>query len=73
MSQVTHVIQKQDTIIKEVNTREPHQKSRMKIGVMIPNNLQHTKELDFTNGNTLWYEVIKKEMENMDNFQDLTT
>ena len=43
--------------------------TRYKFGVRIPKNLKEAKELDRANGNTLWQDALKKEMDQIKAFQ----
>ena len=36
-----------------------------KYGIEIPTSIEHAKELDKKNGNTLWQDALKKEMSNV--------
>ena len=66
-----YVLRKADRIICKV-------KARMKVvthkyGIEIPTSVDHAKELDRKNGNTLWQDALKKEMTNVSiafDFQD---
>jgi hypothetical protein len=61
---VHKVSRKRDRLIHKVKTRI--QKPNMKFGVEIPSTYQEALELDRINGNTLWQDATKKEMETVD-------
>jgi hypothetical protein len=58
---VTKVLRKRDRLINKVNSQMT--KSNMKFGIEIPSTYEEAIELDRKNGNTLWADSIKKEMD----------
>ena len=50
-------------IIKKVKSK--YWKRTHKYGIEIPKNIQHAKEIDARNGNTLWQDAIALEMKNV--------
>ena len=57
-----HVIKKQNKIISAVASRV--QVKNVKYGMRIPTSIKEAYEIDMENGNTLWRDAIKREMEN---------
>ena len=57
---VAKVLRKRDRLINKVNTRMP--KLNLKFGIEVPSTYKQAMELDRKNGNTLWADSIKKEM-----------
>ena len=60
---VPYTLRKRDRIIAAVNSRV--RKATHKYGIEIPTSMQHAKQLDEQNGNSLWMDSIKKEMSNV--------
>ena len=61
---VTFVLKKRERIIKAVKRREAkYLKRSFKFGIEVPRTVREAYELDRKNGNTLWADAIKKEME----------
>ena len=63
---VKHVLKKIDRIFS--NIRKQHfryLKRSHKFGIELPKTVEETLALDAKNGNTLWADVISKEMENV--------
>ena len=60
---VPYTLRRRDRIIASVNSRVS--KVSHKYGVELPRSVQHAKELDEKNGNTLWNDAINKEMGNL--------
>lgn len=61
---VPHTFRKRESILAYTKSYRHHRKGRMKYGVLIPSTVQQAIEYDTANGNTLWQDAIKKEMEN---------
>eukprot|EP01082_Thalassiosira_pseudonana_P005598 g5187.t1 g5187 contig19:120121-121928(-) len=69
---VRHVLKKRDRIIaqvKQLNAR--YLKKTHKFGIEMPKSVQEALELDKKNGNNLWGDAIKKEMQNVRNAFDI--
>ena len=63
---VTFVLKKRERIIKAVKGRQArYLKKSFKFGIEVPRTVKEAYELDRKNGNTLWADAIKKEMENV--------
>jgi hypothetical protein len=63
---VTFVLKKRERIIKAVKGRQAkYLKTNYKFGIEVPRTVKEAYELDKKNGNTLWADSIKKEMENV--------
>ena len=61
---VPFVLKKRERIIKAVKGREAKYLKRcVKFGIEVPRTVREALELDRKNGNTLWADAIKKEME----------
>ena len=60
---VPHVIKKQNKIISALASRV--QINNMKYGMRIPTSITEAYEIDKENGNTIWRDAIKREMENV--------
>ena len=60
---VPYTLQKRDAIMAAVGARL--QKTTHKYGVEIPKDVHHAWELDKRNGNTMWMDVLVKEMFNV--------
>ena len=56
-------LRKRDTLIASINSRV--RKATHKYGIEIPTSVQHTKEIDTRNNNTLWQDAIRLEMSNI--------
>jgi hypothetical protein len=57
---VTTVLQRQKWLIKTAPTR--HKRAGYKFGVDLPRSIAEVKELDRQNGNTLWMDALRKEL-----------
>ena len=55
---VPYTLRKRDVIISKVKSRI--RKTNRKYGVEIPSNIEHSKELDSKNGNTMWMDALAK-------------
>ena len=55
-----YVLRKADYIISKVKARVRICKAKYKFGIEVPTSLEHARELDRKNGNTMWYEAWKK-------------
>ena len=63
---VTFVLKKRERIIKAVKGRAAkYLKKCFKFGIEVPGTVKEAYELDRKNGNTLWADAIRKEMENV--------
>ena len=63
---VRHVLKKRDRIIAQVKQRNArYLKKTHKFGIEMPKSVQEALELDKKNGNNLWGDAIKKEMQNV--------
>ena len=63
---VPFVLKKRERIIKAVKGREAKYLKRcIKFGIEVPRSVREALELDRKNGNTLWADAIRKEMENV--------
>ena len=63
---VSFVLKKRERIIKAVKGRQAkYLKKNFKFGIEVPRTVREAYELDKKNGNTLWADAIKKEMENV--------
>jgi hypothetical protein len=61
---VTFVLKKRERIIKAVKGRTAkYLKKCFKFGIEVPRTVKEAYELDRKNGNTLWADAIRKEME----------
>ena len=60
---VPYTLRKRDVIISSIRKRL--RKTTHKYGIEIPRDLQHAKEIDASNGNTLWQTAYIKEMKNV--------
>ena len=58
-----YTLKKRDHIISKVKAR--FLKKSHKFGVQVPTSVENAYELDKENGNTLWRDAIKKEMDNV--------
>jgi hypothetical protein len=58
---VSKVLRKRDRLINKVNSRMT--KVNLKFGIEVPSTYEEAIELDRKNGNTLWADSIKKEMD----------
>jgi hypothetical protein len=58
---VPYTLKKRNQIIKAVE--KGYQKRTHKFGIQLPRNVKEAKELDKINGNTLWADSLKKEMD----------
>lgn len=61
---VNHTLKKRDMIIASITTRL--KRSTHKYGIEIPRNIEHAKEIDKKNGNTLWMDALGMEMDNVE-------
>ena len=59
---VAKVLRKRDRLINKMKTRKM-KKPSMKFGIEVPTTFEEAVELDRKNGNTLWQEAVKKEMD----------
>lgn len=57
---VPYTLKKRDRIIAAVNLRV--RKKSHKYGIKIPTSIEHARELDRTNGNTMWMDALRKDM-----------
>jgi hypothetical protein len=63
---VPFVLKKRDWIIKSVKGQEAKYLKRcIKFGIEVPQSVREALELNKKNGNTLWADAIRKEMENV--------
>ncbi len=60
---VPYVLKKRDSIVAAVNKR--YHKRTHKFGIEIPKTVAEAIRIDKENGNTLWQDAIRKEMENV--------
>lgn len=60
---VPYTLKKRDAIISKVKARL--RRTNRKYGVEIPTSIEHARRLDDENGNTLWMDALKKEMQNV--------
>ena len=60
---VPYTLRKRDIIISKIKARI--RKTTHKYGIEIPRSVEHAKELDEKNNNSLWQEAIDKEMHNV--------
>ena len=60
---VLYTLKKRDAIISTVNMRV--RKTTHKYGIKIPTGVEHAKELDRQNKNTMWMDTLAKEMYNV--------
>ena len=60
---VPYALKKRDAIISAINTRV--RKVTHKYGIEVPTEVEHAKELDMQNGNTMWMDAMAKEMYNV--------
>ena len=58
-----HVIKKQQQIISKVKSK--YWTRTHKFGIKVPKTIQQARQFDLENGNTLWWDVILKEMTNI--------
>ena len=57
---VPHVLRKRDIILCKVKSK--YWQTTHKYGIEIPKNINHAKEIDRRNGNSLWWDAICQEM-----------
>ena len=63
---VNFVLKKRERIIKLVKGRQAkYLKKCFKFGIEVPTSVQQALEFDKKNGNTLWADAIKREMDNV--------
>ena len=60
---VPFTLKKRDAIISAINTRV--RKVTHKYGIEVPTGVDHAKELDRQNSNTMWMDALAKEMDNV--------
>ena len=60
---VNHTIRRRNAILSAVKGRM--KKKTHKYGIEIPTSVEHAKEIDRANGNTLWMDALNKEMYNV--------
>ena len=60
---IPYTLRKRDIIISKI--KERIRKTTHKYGIEIPRSVEHAKELDEKNNNSLWQEAIDKEMHNV--------
>ena len=60
---VPYTLRKRDIIISKVKARI--RKTTHKYGIEVPRSVEHAKELDIKNKNSLWQDAIDKEMHNI--------
>ena len=60
---VPFTLKQRDRIISAVNSRV--RKSTHKYGIEVPTSVEHAREIDLKNGNTLWSDAIELEMKNV--------
>ena len=60
---VPYTLKRRDAIISAVKSRV--RKTTHKYGIEIPTSVEHAKEIDRRNGNTLWMDALAKEMYNV--------
>ena len=60
---VPYTLQKRNRIISKLKTK--YWVRTHKFGIKIPKTAKEAKEFDFKNGNTLWWDAICKEMQNV--------
>jgi hypothetical protein len=60
---VPHVLKKRKTMISKVKSK--YWSRTHKFGIKIPKTVQEAIQLDKTNGDTLWWDAISKEMKNV--------
>lgn len=60
---VPYVLKKRDTIISKLKTK--YWERTHKYGIKIPKTMKEALDLDRENGDTYWYDAIKKEMKNV--------
>jgi hypothetical protein len=60
---VPHVLKKRNIIISAVTKR--YQECTHKFGIQVPNKCDEAVKLDEENGNTLWQDALRKEMNNV--------
>ena len=59
----SYVLKKAERIISKVKAH--FKENTHKYGIEVPRNTNHAKELYMKNGNTLWMDLLKKEMTNV--------
>ena len=57
---VPFTLKKRDRIIASINSRV--RRRSHKFGIELPTSIEHAKQLDKANGNTLWMDALSKEM-----------
>ena len=60
---VPHTLRRRNAILSAVKARV--KKKTHKYGIELPTSIEHAKQLDRMNGNTLWMDALKKEMHNV--------
>ncbi len=60
---VPYTLRKRNSIIAAVNSRV--KKQTHKFGLEVPTSVEHARRIDASNGNTMWYDAIAKEMYNV--------
>ena len=60
---VPNTIRRRNAILSAVKAR--FKKKTHKYGIEVPTSIEHAKQLDRANGNTLWMDALKKEMYNV--------
>jgi hypothetical protein len=60
---VNYVLKKRETILSKIKTK--YWLRTHKYGIEVPKSVEHAKELDRKNGNTLWWDAIMQEMKNV--------
>jgi hypothetical protein len=60
---VPHALKKRDKILSKVKTK--YWLRTHKYGIGLPKSVEHAKQLDLKNGNTLWWDAIMQEMKNV--------
>jgi hypothetical protein len=63
VSRRLHALKKRNKIISKVKTK--YWSRTHKYGIELPKSVEHAKQLDLKNGNTLWWDAIMQEMKNV--------
>jgi hypothetical protein len=62
---VSYVLKKQKRILQKVKTKSKYWSRTHKYGVRVPKNIKEAMEIDKENGNSLWMDAIRLEMNNV--------
>ncbi|KAI2502045.1 Reverse transcriptase (RNA-dependent DNA polymerase) [Fragilaria crotonensis] len=62
---VSYVLKKQKRILQKIKTKSKYWSRTHKYGVRVPKNVKEAMEIDKENGNSLWMDAIRLEMNNV--------